>query len=1284
MGGISRKRKRTCLCRCSNVSFFASGCILVGLWNVQIALRETLRFSRQKSLDDLNSSVKHRLPNRNLPWRITDGMIPSQLSTEKLDDNPDVPYYKVKVPTHGACQNTRGVYHVAIADEGGGVGTALFQLIIDQILYAELQNLTPWIHLTSNVSKVIDDPVVHSSTNNTISFSAYTGPNLVPYQRGIHWKDIVPGPLNETAVAATTKQQLNFTGTGIWGHYFEPVSSFVPGDRSCEEKVYVTMGFKDIYLVIPGLHGYADISVRCWRYDFLPDYVSQPHRSFHSWITPQRERAARIVKKYFRFRPYLKHRARKVNPDCSIGHQPCLGIHIRHSDKSAGRRLINVTEFLPFCKQFVDRGGKQIYLATDSVDVLKEIEATWPVSVASIIRASSDVVRSTDKTAVFDIANHHRTNQEVLVEILALSQCQFMIHGYSAVSEAAIWINFDLHSTSVNLEDDDHLDSSQFGSLISLSFDKIVPKNQWPQPLRKEDGWPPAETERQKQDRKPGKNTCDGYDGILLISSVGKKAGTARAMFTSILNQLIYADRYNLKPWIHLNSSTSPLIYDPGAHGGSSENIGFQMLRGPDVGVDAVQVTSTIVIPGHPIFGGNLLQRNYLIPPGNGIWDTYFEPVSDFIPDDESCRNKPLIEMEEKMVMPGLDVTPWAVKAWRYDTIPESMLFNKTEQRTLSMSSWLLPMRVKASAVVQKYFRFLPYLSRRAEEVNPGITIENPCLAVHLRLSDKTGKHRRKVRVGEFQPYMEAFARAGGRIVFVATDTQRPLRFMFKHFPSNLTRMIRTQGNHIVRSTNGDWPTHILDNHHRVNSETLVDILALSKCQLMLHGYSTLSEAAMYVNPSLVSKSVNLEDAKAMTVTNFEMLARFTLGFDKSLQASSPESTKNVNTLLVGETQYHDPVILRQKKTNRTCRQNAIIYLAQKVHSSYGRDSYGKLLQSLNLLNKNYLSVNDHINNTDIFIFHTGDFNSSDIDVLENQIGISSTASSPSYGVIHLVDLSGSRFWARPSYNAFDDPKSWYAWPLFSEGYRRMMHWFAIDVWDFFELYNRKMACEYRYLFRLDEDSYIHSPIKYDLFELMRSHQYVYGFRMCAYEMKVTQRMSTLWMKRYPHFVPQRHVELGMCGFYNNFFLADLQFFQSAQVSQFLRFIDKQGHIYRRRLGDLMIHSLAVYWFAPEERIHRFLDFTYEHGTFNETNGCLLWGGIQAGYDDSNAAQTMSNFYQTLVLDRRCSVNASYMSDVDLSPTYAHLPGRVRGQVTLQTITAGAVEFPQGKGSLSG
>ena len=353
----------------------------------------------------------------------------------------------------------------------------------------------------------------------------------------------------------------------------------------------------------------------------------------------------------------------------------------------------------------------------------------------------------------------------------------------------------------------------------------------------------------------------------------------------------------------------------------------------------------------------------------------------------------------------------------------------------------------------------------------------------------------------------------------------------------------------------------------------------------MLHGYSTVSEAAIYLNPTLHNNSVNLEDPNRMSPNDFEMLVRYVTGKDETLQQAPVEAATQETYADKGDDNklnaldFEPPRIIR-RSNGRTCRKNAVIYLAQKVHSSYGRDSYSSLLRSLDLINQNYLSINNHINNTDVFIFHTGDFNRSDLEILEDHLDV---------GVVNLVDLSGTQFWARPRYNAKDNPNDWYAYPLFSEGYRRMMHWFAIDVWDFFAQFNTQSGCNYRYLFRLDEDSFIHSPIHYDVFELMEAGKYVYGFRMCAYEMKVTQRMSTMWLKRHANFVAQREIDLDMCGFYNNFFVADLEYFRSPEVSNFLQFIDKQGNIYRRRLGDLMIHSMAVYWFAPRERIHRFL-----------------------------------------------------------------------------------------------
>uniref|UniRef100_A0A6S8P7Y9 Nucleotide-diphospho-sugar transferase domain-containing protein n=1 Tax=Amphora coffeiformis TaxID=265554 RepID=A0A6S8P7Y9_9STRA len=218
---------------------------------------------------------------------------------------------------------------------------------------------------------------------------------------------------------------------------------------------------------------------------------------------------------------------------------------------------------------------------------------------------------------------------------------------------------------------------------------------------------------------------------------------------------------------------------------------------------------------------------------------------------------------------------------------------------------------------------------------------------------------------------------------------------------------------------------------------------------------------------------------------------------------------------------------------------------------------------------------------------------------------------------------------------------------------------------------------------RLDEDSFLHSPIDYNIFEFMESQRYVYGYRMCSYEMQTAYRMWRRYQKfKGPEDVPKRDLALRGCGFYNNFFVADLEFFRQDDVQDFLQFIYQRGHIYVWRLGDLVIHTMTIYKFAQSFQVHRFLDFTYEHGTIDNTTGCLMWGGMQAGYRDVEAAKRLDKYHRERSKDGACVLNQTILTLEDLSPTYAHLPSDIKS-VALQTVVAGNVEVI-GKGNLSG
>jgi len=430
------------------------------------------------------------------------------------------------------------------------------------------------------------------------------------------------------------------------------------------------------------------------------------------------------------------------------------------------------------------------------------------------------------------------------------------------------------------------------------------------------------------------------------------------------------------------------------------------------------------------------------------------------------------------------------------------------------------------------------------------------------------------------------------------------------------------------------------------------------------------------------------------------------------------------------------------------CRsRNAFVLLAQKKHSTYGRDSYGLLLHTLDLFRRHYLSLKDHAQNTDVFIFHTGDFTDHDLISLEdwlmygnrtttttttiqndnnshssnkNPLQSPSDRAAPTptinKGILRLVDLNNTVYWSLPEHLKNDNQAAWKGSEIYPVGYRHMCRWFGQQIWYFFrdlndynskqlqrlQLYQSRktkstnVCHKYEYIARLDEDSFLLSPIQYDIFDFMATNKYVYGYRMCAYELEET--LPKLWFKKWRKSLlhnneTQRFLDPKLCGFYTNFFVAKLDFFLSPPVVHFLDHeLDRKGLFYRKRFGDLLVHTLVVYAFASAARIHRFLDFTYQHTTIDyfkdREKECISWGSIQAGYNDLDEGERkVDEFYKTHVLDKDCfTANRTFLYEEDLSPTYAHLPDEIRRRrqpFKLKTVHAGKVELPH-QGILSG
>lgn len=367
------------------------------------------------------------------------------------------------------------------------------------------------------------------------------------------------------------------------------------------------------------------------------------------------------------------------------------------------------------------------------------------------------------------------------------------------------------------------------------------------------------------------KGMCDGFDGVLHIAQGDVEGAAGTIFFLFVLNQIIYAEKHNLMPWVHLNN-VSHYVYDPYVHG-MGPPISFKMMKGINaswVGIIDPISQQQIAFPGRPTQKSHLSPQNVTVF-GNGVWNSYFQPVSPFVPGkhDSSCEKLPLIRLGHTQIIPALHVNaPWALRAWRYGGLPPGL-----RQDELSYDEWFAPMRKRGNAVVRKYVRFLPHMHQLADQANPS----SVCLGLHIRHSDKANR-RQRIPVKKFLPYVQAYVQAFGSndrgergdfSIFLATDSHKVIGRITTTWPSNLVKRIRWQ-DHTVRS-NDTTPVFTLSSHHLTNTQVLVDILGLAKCEFLLHGLSAVSEAVHYLNIDLHrnNNSVNLEIPTHATVDEF-------------------------------------------------------------------------------------------------------------------------------------------------------------------------------------------------------------------------------------------------------------------------------------------------------------------------------------------------------------------------------------------------------------------------------
>ena len=153
--------------------------------------------------------------------------------------------------------------------------------------------------------------------------------------------------------------------------------------------------------------------------------------------------------------------------------------------------------------------------------------------------------------------------------------------------------------------------------------------------------------------------------------------------------------------------------------------------------------------------------------------------------------------------------------------------------------------------------------------------------------------------------------------------------------------------------------------------------------------------------------------------------------------------------------------------TGRRVHRDVIIYLGQKQHSSYDATHANTLNASMDSLRRNYAAVEG----ADVIVWHEGDLGPSDANALD---GVAN---------VRFCLLTNATGWAVP--RRWDPPPQM-PW---SVGYRLMIRFYAVTVWSTLK------RLGYDWVMRMDDDSFILSPVSYDIFERLRRERVLYAYR---------------------------------------------------------------------------------------------------------------------------------------------------------------------------------------------
>lgn len=258
-----------------------------------------------------------------------------------------------------------------------------------------------------------------------------------------------------------TEWARNGSKSELWDHFFE---GFCPNVSSwlavCSRGVHLARP-KPQSFYYPNIQSKWAWPIRQWFNSDSPgkrtcedtDTCDRFNESlYQTWRLKAHAVVSRVHKPNARYRALVDEVWTALNPS---GASPVLGVHMRGSDKRSGRIKIGPAKFWPYVESFVQRfPNGRILVATESVPYANEVRDHWNHSESAQGRMLMQPMhtRVEGRRGNFYVHKQLAVAHEVFLDIQLLARCDYLLHGASAVAEAAIYTNPALHWRSTHLE----------------------------------------------------------------------------------------------------------------------------------------------------------------------------------------------------------------------------------------------------------------------------------------------------------------------------------------------------------------------------------------------------------------------------------------------------------------------------------------------------------------------------------------------------------------------------------------------------------------------------------------------------------------------------------------------------------------------------------------------------------------------------------------------------------------------------------------------------------------